>query len=236
MLDNGDSVFREVRHHPPGGIGIQNVSERHLQPVESFGVHDASCGQGRGVQRRLLVGVLSIPQVLNSIESQRELVPGGLGLLAAEVSGDGGVVKSDMLEGLASQLLALLQCDLNAIRQALANPLVVRRIDDHQNVLEVLGGAADHGRATYVDVLQRVVERHIGFADRLHEWVEIDGDDVDGSGLVIGKLGHVALVVSTGQNSSVDCGMECLDPPFQNFRRASQVRDLLNVQTSILEV
>ena len=61
---------------------------------------------------------------------------------------------------------------------------VIRRVHDHGDAFVVLRGAAQHGRAADVDVLNRFGQRDAGFGDGLLEGIKIHDDEIDRLDLV----------------------------------------------------
>jgi len=116
------------------------------------------------------------------------------------------------------------------------NPVVVARVDNHQNGREILGGCADHRRTADVDVLERLFQGHVGATDRLCKWIQVPDDDVDHVDLVSDQLGRVAGVVPPGQNATVHHRMKGLYAPIENFGEARQIGDLLDGQARVLEL
>src|SRR5438034_7086084 len=93
---------------------------------------------------------------------------------------DADVISSRMPERLARELEP--ECGRHAAAAVeLAQDVGVSfRINNHQHVVKVFGGGADHARAADVDLFDELVKGHTGPGGRLLERVEIDRDDVDG--------------------------------------------------------
>ena len=106
--------------------------------------------------------------------------------MLGEVAGDGGVVVGRVGEHLGGELAP----DLGADRAARSSPStswIVRGIHDRQHELVVLGRRAEHGRPADVDVLDGVLERHVGLGDGHLERIEVHRDQVDRADAVLGE-------------------------------------------------
>ena len=102
-----------------------------------------------------------------------------------------------MLECLVGQASTLIQREAITC-QPLRDPGVVCGIYHHGHEGEVLGSGAYHGRAAYVDVLQRVIEGNAGPRDGCGKRVQVDGHHVDRLHAQTGKLFDVAVVIAPG--------------------------------------
>ena len=83
----------------------------------------------------------------------------------------------------------------------------------------IFGGGTQHGGTTDINVLDGLFKGTIGFGDSGFEWIEIDHEDVNGADRMLLHVGNVLEVAATAQQSTVDFGMQRLDPPVQNFWR-----------------
>lgn len=84
------------------------------------------------------------------------------------------------------------------------NGIVVSRVRDDGNARGVLGGRAQHGGATDVDVLDGIREGDLGVGDGLLELVQVDDDQVDQLNTVLSGLLHVLLGIAAGQQRAVN--------------------------------
>ena len=103
---------------------------------------------------------------------------------------------------------------LAALRQFFEHRLVVRRVDEHGDVLVVLGRSPQQGRPA--DVYQ--IDRWIG-----GERVEVADDDVDQIEVVGLQIPQVRGVSTVGKDAAVDPGMEGDDPMAQHGGKAGDV-------------
>ena len=128
--------------------------------------------------------VFAVSEVSNPAVSEGELRPRRALGRSAEVSGDRGVVESDMLECLARQIASFVRIEYAAVRYPLSDPPVVGGVDQNQHGREVLGGGADHSGAADVDVLQCVQKCCVRPVHRLHKRIEVAHDHIDGADAV----------------------------------------------------
>src|SRR5690606_34534715 len=113
---------------------------------------------------------------------------------------------------------------------------IVDRVDHDRDATclraVVLGGRAQHGRATDVDVLDGVLEGAVRARRRLPEWVQVDDQQVDATDAVLfdglEMLGHVA----TCQQAPVYLGVQGLDAAVEDFGGAGVVGHFLNLQAA----
>ena len=138
--------------------------------------------------------------------------------LPCEVAGDQIVIAGRVLKHLRGQLLPECGCHRTGFERV-QHPGVVAGIHDHQHVRVIFGGGTQHGRTTDINVLDGLFKGAIGFGDGGFEWIEIDHEDVNGADRMLLHLGNVLEVAATAQQSTVDFGMQRLDPPVQNFWR-----------------
>ncbi len=89
--------------------------------------------------------------------------------------------------------------------------IIVGRIGNDGNARGVLGGRAQHGGATDVDVLDGIREGDLGVGDGLLELVQVDDDQVDQLNAVLSGLLHVLLGIAAGQQRAVNLGVQGLN-------------------------
>ena len=131
----------------------------------------------------------------------------------AELEGGGAVIGADVLEHVR----------------------VIRGIDDDGDGAVVLGGAAEHGGAADVDVLDGLLEGDVGFGDGLLEGVEVDDHEVDGLDAVFLGLFLVGLVAAQVEEAAVDLGVQGLDAAIEDLRRAGEGGDFGGGDVLLLE-
>ena len=76
----------------------------------------------------------------------------------SKVRGDGGIVGRGAGEDLGGQLAPQFQGGIAGGRDLLGHHGVIRRVHDHGDALMVFGGAAQHGRAADIDILDGLAE------------------------------------------------------------------------------
>jgi hypothetical protein len=86
-------------------------------------------------------------------------------------------------------------------------------VGQHAHVFPVLGGAAHHGGAADVDVLDGVGQRAAGLGHGGFKRVEVDHQQVDGVDAVLLQGRHVLGQFAAGQQAAVHLGVQVLTRP-----------------------
>ena len=147
---------------------------------------------------------------------------GGVGLdLARQPRGHGGVVGGGVGEGLGGQAAAGGQGEA-ALAHGGGDVVVALGAGDHGDGRVVLGGGAQHGGATDIDLLDAGVEGGAG-GDGVGEGVEVDDDQVDGGHPQGGQLVEVVGLAAVGEDAGVDGRVEGLDPPLEALGEAGDL-------------
>ena len=73
MLDDGDRGIREIPHHRPGSLGVEEVVIGELQALPLFGAGHAAATRG-AVEGRRLVRVLAVAKVADLVSAQRKVL------------------------------------------------------------------------------------------------------------------------------------------------------------------
>jgi hypothetical protein len=222
----------------PGGVGVGDVVVGELLALQLHAGDQRAGGRVQvAVQRGLLVAVLAVAQVLHLGEDavalageQRTLGHVGLRQLLClerdgrQVVADGAVVLRDAVERGHRQREAQLVGQLAAVGLQLGQHgcVLVGRGDD-AHVLPVLGGAAHHGGAADVDVLDRVGQRATGLGHGGFKGVEVDHQQVDGVDAVLLERRHVLGQLAARQQAAVHLGVQGLDPAVEHL---GELRDL----------
>jgi len=136
---------------------------------------------GVHVEKRILVRILAVPQAhaagIREHERPRAILAGKL---VREVARDGGVVLRragiHFLGQLATQFR---RCVAAVLPHRIQHTAIIRRIADHGHRAVIFRGGAEHRRPADVDVLDRLLERHSGFADGRLEPVQVHTDEID---------------------------------------------------------
>ena len=110
--------------------------------------------------------------------------------------------------------------------------VVVRGIDNHGHVVVVLGGRADHRWSADVDVLDRV---HPGSAARhgCLEGIKIDHQKANRPDAMRHHCSLVFGIVQNAKKAAMDCGMQRLDPPVHDLRKAGDAGNLEDRQARL---
>ncbi len=210
-------------HQLQRGVGVQEVVVGHLLAVQLPGARHPRLARAEvPIERALLMRVLAVAQILHLLELQGEHgreVELARRALPLKVAGDHTVVPRGMLKDLARQITPHRRGHFAPAQRVQHGP-VVGRIDHHRHVGMVLGGRPQHRRPPDVNVLDRLVEGAARFADRRFEGIEVDHHHVDGRDSLLRHFGDVLRVRSPAEQAAVDFGMERLDPPVQDLRRA----------------
>jgi hypothetical protein len=164
------------------------------------------------IERRGLVGILAVAQVIDLDVVQRQQGWELLGRGLAQEGGDGRVVSGGEGEGLGGELGAEGAGGLSVVRsQLLDDPLVERGRRRHGDPLEVLRRRSDHAGPADVDVLDGVVLGAVGLEHGLLEGVEIHADKIDGLDRVFSGLRLVLRIIAQGEQAAVHFGVQGLD-------------------------
>jgi hypothetical protein len=220
----------ELRAQLHGGVEVEQVVVRELLALQHLGLRQRRTHRALdGVEGGLLVRVLAVAEhalaVERGVQRLREVGQGAGGLVdAAEVPGDGTVVRGGVREGLARELEAQPRGHAARGFQLAQHAAVVCGIHHHRHPLVVLGRRADHGRAADVDVLDDLLERGAaghGLAERVQvHHHQIDGIEAAGPHLLAVGLGRPA------QDAAVHARMQGLHPAVEDLRRAREVAHL----------
>ena len=152
MLDDGDSLVRELVDGAPCGVSVQDVVVGKFLAMELLGTHHPASPRCVGVQRGLLVRVLTIAKLCHTTHSHGHLLGEGI-VRASHPRRDDAVIEGDVGECSGSQSTSLFR-RRSALCDALCHPLIVSRVYDHCYCRVVLGRRSQHCGPTDVDVLQ----------------------------------------------------------------------------------
>ncbi len=180
---------------------------------------------GRAVQGRLLMRVLAIAQRLGEppVAQQRVGPDFGRGAVRAQVRADRGVVAGRVAERLDRELATQSAGDVTVL-ESRQHRRIVGRIDDHDDVLVVLGSGAQHGGTADVDVLDGLRIRAVRARGRRLERIQIHDQQVDDADAVLRE--HRVVHTAPRQQAAVDVRMERLDSPVHDLRKAGDRGDL----------
>jgi len=209
VLEDGDGRALELVDQVSGRGDVQNVVIAELLALELL----EALVEG-AVEGGLLVRIFAVAQRLRLLIGERERLGetdlgGGVGDLAFEVAGDGGVVAGGALENLQGELAAQ-RVHLGLVAHGLEHGVVVGGIADDGHALVVLRRAAQHRRAADVDILDGLFEGDALLGDGLLKRVQVDDHQVDHRDAVGTRLGEMGFLVATAQQAAVDFRMQGL--------------------------
>ena len=240
MLDDHAGGGVKALHAFPRSVGVGDVVVAQLFALQLHaGDQRAGCGVQVAVQRGLLVAVFAVAQVLHLGEDAVALA-GELGARGhvgfrqlvfferdgREVVADGAVVLGDAVERSHRQGKAQLVAQLSIRLQLGQHGVVLVGSGDHAHVFPVLRGAAHHGRAADVDVLDGVGQRATGFGHGGFKGIQVDHQQVDGVDAVFLQGRHVGRQLAAGQQAAVHLGVQRLHAAIQHFRKLGDLGHL----------
>ena len=152
----------------------------------------------------------------------------------AEPVGDRGIVGGGALIDLQRQAEVGCTGDVTVIGVHFIDDLsIISRVDDDRDRLVVLGGAAQHGRAANVDILDGVVEGAVGVGHGCLEGIEIDHDHVDRRDVMLCHFGDVGRVIAQTEQAAVNFRVQGLDATIEHFRVAGVFGDILYLKPGL---
>ena len=212
VLEDGDGGLGEFLDELGGGGDIEDVVEGEFLAVELLEVLVEIAVEGG-----LLVGVFAVAEAGGDGEGDGEGAGGFL--FAVEEIGDGAVVVGGGDEDLDAEALAELEGGGAVVGADVFEDVgVVGGIDDDGDGAVIFRGAAEHGGAADVDVLDGFLEGDVGLGDGLLEGVEVHDHEVDGQDAVFLGLFLVGFVAAEEEEAAVDFRVEGLDAAIQDFR------------------
>src|SRR5437763_185487 len=119
--------------------------------------------------------------------------------------------------------------------QFVRDGVVVSGRSHDDDVVEILGGGADHRRAADVDILDQFLKLYARLGRGFLEGVEIHDHHVDGSNPMFGDGSDVLRIVAAVQDSSVNFRMQRLDASVEHFGEAGKVGDVFDVHSGLAE-
>src|SRR5215831_1009941 len=156
--------------------------------------------------------------------------------LRRQEPGDLSVVIGGMFKGPDGEPVAVIE------RQSAAESIefigdrrVIIGIDDHGDVVMILGRRADHRRAADVYVFDRLLHRHVGFLNSLAERIEVDDNQVDRLYAMFAHLRAMLLVRADAEDSAMNFRMKSLDAAVEHFRKAGEVRNVTRLDSVLAQ-
>ncbi len=235
VLDDRGRRHRKILDQVPGGVDVDDVVVGELDSLELSGVGDALAGGPDPVERGGLVGILTVPELLDPGAPDRVLTRPSLGgLEVARVRRDGAVVGGRVRICGRRQLPPEGKRNLPGPKPV-EDRGVVDRADHHQHRSMVLGGGADHRGTADVDVLDRLLDGDPGPGDGGLEGVEVDRHQVDRRQPLGGQLLHVRGHLAVGEDAAMHPGVESLQPAVHDLGEAGEVADTMDLHARVLE-
>ncbi len=177
------------------------------------------------VERRTLVQVLAVAQVVHFFEHDRQATRKDVARDLVEVGGDLGVVGGHGAEGLRGKASASLGADLAELAHLVDDQLVVAGIRRRRHAGGVARRGTQEGGAPDVDHLDRLVQADELGADRRGERLDVDNHEVDQADPLLAELLELGGNVAPGEDSGVDSVVEGLDLSADERQLASQFGD-----------
>ena len=226
MLDDHAGRALELAHALDRGVRVRDVVVREFLALQLPCRRDRSArGQGIRVERRRLMRVLAVAQVLLLAESGRE------GIRERACRPAGGRSQPDTSASYWAVWPKAFAASRRRDRlgdaaraQLRERARVVRGIDEHGDARVVLGGGPQHRGTPDVDVLDRVLVAAVRARNGLGERIEVDDEDVDRLDALFAHDGVVGA--GAAEQGAVDFRVQGLHAPVHDLREAGQRRHL----------
>lgn len=105
------------------------------------------------------------------------------------------------------------------------NAIVIGRVAYDGDIPVILGSRAQHGRATDIDVFNRVFQCAVFFCNCLLERIQIDDHHVNRVDTVFANGIHMGRDIASGQNAAVDFWVQGFDATVHHFRKTGVIGD-----------
>ena len=229
----------ELRHQLIGGVGVIDVVVGQLLALQLPGAGDTRARRAIHIKGRFLVRVLAIAQGLAQQPAQRAAarrvffaVPGQF---AGKPVGHRSVIGGRARKGPLRQLAPQGEGRGAAIGLHLVqHHAIIFHIHHHRHPVMVLGGAARHGGAADINILDGGFE--IGAArDGGFERIEIAHQEVYSGDAVLGHAGGMVGLVAQRQQSAMHHRVQGLDPAIHHFREVGDVRHVADGQSGVAQ-
>ena len=214
-------------------VRIDQVVVRHGCAGQK--AHAGHCMRpGRRIDRGLLVGVFSIPQV--GLLAQLQNDAPGKGALAAgafQPAANRPVVVRGVIEGLARKTPPRVVSELSVGFDFRGHRIVVGRIHDNAHPPVVLGRRADHCRPAHVDPFDHIGPFGAGTGRRFDKGIEIHDRERNRPDAMPGNV--LCILLRPAQQGPVYCRMQSLDATAQHFRGTGHGCDFLDLQAGLAQ-
>ncbi len=108
---------------------------------------------------------------------------------------------------------------------------IVGRVSYYRDMRIVLRCRAHHRRAADIDVLDRLLQSAAGIGDGFAERVKVDHQQIDRLDAVRVHRVHVLMHIPPAEQCAVDLGVQRLDAPVHDFRKAGVIRHIRHRHT-----
>ena len=103
----------------------------------------------------------------------------------------------------------------------------------HAHVIPVFCRRAQHRRTADVDVLDRLLERAVGFRHRALERIQVQHQQIDRRNAQLGH--HRVIGAAATEQAAVDLRMQGLDATVHDFREAGHVAHVAHRDTGVAQ-
>ena len=176
--------------------------------------------------------VFAIAHGLDQAARDRQARRSGILDLLGEPARDRRIIVGGAGKGAGGQTLAQGKVSGSGRGQGLQHHIHRRLIDANGHIAVVLGRRADHGRAANVDILDRRLKRSTRRNGRL-ERIEVDPHQIDRQDIVRVHGRLVLGRITIAQEAAMHLGVQGLDPAIHHFRKARQIRHVLDRQAGL---
>ena len=184
---------------------------------------------------RFLMGIFAVPK---GLPQWHRLQPGALscGGLVGHPAADRRVVRRSVLKRFQGQLAPQLRRHAPArLRHGGQQTVVLVRAGENSHISMVFGGRPNHGGATDVDVLDRLIPGDVRSSNRLAEGIEVDHHHIDVGDVLLLKISLVGRVTPLGQNPAMHPWMERFHTTAKNFWSPGVLRHTGHRKAGLLE-
>ncbi len=246
MLDHGRCRLLELEDDTRGRVEIEQIGVRELLALEHADRAETTF-TGLAVPPGHLMRVFAVAQDTHAIEVRAEHDgQADLGRRRAservavhahglERRGNHRVVRGRVRECLARELEAERRRGSAGLGKRRENARVVRGVDDHQHVAEVLCRGAHQAGSADVDFLDEAVEGRLRVRGGRRERVQVHHHEIDEANPVALDGGQIVGAGAAREDAPVNGRMEGLDPPVEHLGEAGDVRDAPDRQARVGE-
>ena len=234
MLEDASRRLGELPDQPQCAVEIEEVIVRKLLTM-----HDRGSRQVRTVSRRVdiergaLVRILPITQGLAERESKVQTFRKSVRNLgtagshdSSEIIGNRLVVCRALLKGRQREPAAMVQLGSTPLADRGDQGVVLVGAGHDRDMRVILGRRPDQCRAANIDVFDGILEAGVRPGDRGLERIQVHHDQVDRLKTLAFERGQVVRNVAASEDSTVDLGMQSLDPTAENLGLTGVIGDL----------